>query len=298
MEETQTAPPQVSVLIVSYNRAEALRRCLAALEQSEARETFEILVVDNGSQDGSVAVIAEFPNVTPLHLPRNFGFTKALNIGMRTAKGEFFLFLNPRTEVLPGAVPALAAELAAQSAAVAAAPLLTTADGEPAPHLYRLPQAAEITALARAGRFEPSPAPDTAAGPKPVDFAGFSALMVRGYFLKGLRYIDEHYAQSWADAEIAAQIRRAAKKTILVPEARAIWREEDGLRAGMPGRARALLAADWALGAAQFSRKHFGFAAGLRVRLGSAISALASFELRKFSYVVSGQKIDGTQSEL
>ena len=91
MQETQT-PPRVSVLVVSYNHAAALRRCLEALERSEERERIEILVVDNGSSDESVQVIAAFPSVTPLHLPRNFGFTKALNIGMRTAKAELSAF--------------------------------------------------------------------------------------------------------------------------------------------------------------------------------------------------------------
>src|ERR1017187_6304910 len=81
MEETPI-PIRTSVLVVSYNMAEALRRCLTALDQSNGRETFEILVVDNGSEDDSLAVIDSFPSVTTLRLPRNFGFVKALNIGM------------------------------------------------------------------------------------------------------------------------------------------------------------------------------------------------------------------------
>jgi GT2 family glycosyltransferase len=297
MEETQTTP-QVSVLIVSYNRAAALRRCLAALEQSAGRETFEIVVVDNGSQDDSVAVIAGFPNVTPLHLPRNFGFTKALNIGMRTAKGEFFFFLNPRTEVLPDTISSLAAQLAQQPEAVAVSPLLVTPDGEPAPHLYRLPQVQTAGALARAGAFEGAALPQTGEDAAAVEFAGFAALMVRAYFLKGLRYIDERYAQSWADAEIAAQIRRAGRKTLLIPAVRATWHGEDELRASMPPQALALLAADWKLGAAAFAGKHFGYAAGLKVRIASALGALFSFQIRQFTYLLSGQKIDGTQTVL
>ncbi|MGE5645599.1 MAG: glycosyltransferase family 2 protein [Acidobacteriota bacterium] len=290
MEETQTTP-QVSVLIVSYNRAEALRRCLAALERSAGRETFEIVVVDNGSQDGSVGVIAEFPNVTPLHLPRNFGFTKALNIGMRTAKGEFFFFLNPRTEVLADTVSTLAAQLAAQPDAVAVSPLL---DG--ASHLYKLPRPENVGALAGAGAFEEAAIETGGDTPVEVEFAGFAALMVRAYFLKGLRYIDERYAQSWADAEIAAQIRRAGRKTLLVPAARATWHSEDDLRETMPPQAVALLESDWKLGAAAFAGKHFGYAAGLKVRIASALGALAAFQIRRFTYLLSGQKIDGTQN--
>jgi GT2 family glycosyltransferase len=280
------------VLVVSYNDAGALRRCLAALEQSADREKFEIVVVDNGSQDGSEEVPAEFEKVTALRLPRNFGFVKALNIGMRTGKGEFFLFLNPRTEVAADTVSALAARLEQEPAAVAVCPALSTPGGEPAPQLFKLPRPETMGAIAAAGRFEAAGETET------VEFASFAALMVRSYFLKGLRYIDERYALSWADAEVAAQICRVGKKTLLAPGVRAVWHAEDDLRASMPAAPLALLAADWALGAATFAGKHFGFAAGLKLRIGTALSALFSFQLRRFSYLVSGQRIDGTQSSM
>jgi GT2 family glycosyltransferase len=297
MEEAQV-PLQVSVLIVSYNTAAALRRCLEALEQSTARETFEVVVVDNGSLDDSTEVIDSFPNVTPLRLPRNFGFVKALNIGMRTGKAEFFLLLDPRTEVMPDTVSALAARLAQTPEAVAVCPSLATPDGQDASRLFRLPTRNRLGAIAAAGRFEPAQAPEDTDGAAAVEFATFSALMVRSYFMKGLRYIDEHYAQSWADAEIAAQIRRAGKKTLLLPGVRAIWHAEDDIRLSMPPSAQALLAADWGLAAATYAGKHFGFLAKLRIRVGAALSALFSFQIRRFSFLVSGQKIDGTQTVL
>jgi GT2 family glycosyltransferase len=295
MEETPI-PPRTSVVIVSYNMAGALRRCLEALEKSAERETFEIIVVDNGSGDDSVAVVDSFPNVTPLRLPRNFGFVKALNIGMRTGKGEFVLFLNPRTEVLPDTVSALTARLEQEAGAVALSPALVTPDGQPVEHLYRLPGPKDVSAAAAAGKFEAVQAEAEGAETVPVEFASFAALIARSYFLKGLRYIDEHYAQSWADAEIAMQIRRAGRKTLFAPGVRAVWHEEDDLRRSMPADALELLAADWALGAARYAGKHFGFMTGLKVRLTTTFGALFSFRLRRFAYLASGQKIDGTQA--
>ncbi len=294
MEETPV-PLRTSVLIVSYNMAEPLRRCLTALDRSTGRETFEVIVVDNGSEDDSLGVIDSFPSVTPLRLPRNFGFVKALNIGMRTAKAEFFLFLNPKTEVLPDTVAALTACLDRAADAVAVSPALARPDGQPAALLYKLPRAANLCAIAAAGAFEAAPPGESAAETAPVEMAGLAALLVRGYFLKGLRYIDERYAHSWTDAEVAIQIRRAGKKTILAPAVRAIWHAEDDLKAGMPGAALDLLAADWTLAAATYGSKHFGFVAGLKVRTLGALSALFSFRMRRFSYLAGGQKIDGTQ---
>ena len=303
MEETQT-PLQVSVLLVSYNAAEALRRSLRALESASARETFEVIVVDNGSLDESPTLDAEFPAATFLRLPRNFGFTKAVNIAMRTAKAPFFFLLSPGIEVQPNTVTQLAAQLEQAQDAVAVCPLVTAPAGEPAPELYRLPGAAAVAELARAAAFTPAPPPALDQERVPVEFAGFRALMVRGYFLKGLRYIDERYAQAWADAEIAAQIRRASRKILLLPGVRVVFAAPE--LPPYPPKARALLAADWVLGASTYAGKYFGFAARLKIRIAAVLRALGavlglrdfSYNFARLSYLLSGQKLDGTQRVL
>ena len=85
----------------------------------------EVLVVDNGSSDESPRLDAEFPNTTFLRLPKNFGRTKAFNIGVRTAVGDLVLFLSPEVEVTPDAIPLLASCLEADAGAVAVCPFLT-----------------------------------------------------------------------------------------------------------------------------------------------------------------------------
>jgi len=94
MEQTRQSA-RISVVIVCWNRASALRRCLAALERSVGRENIDIVVVDNGSSDESPTLDSEFPNVNLLRLPRNHGIVTALNIGMRTATGDYFLLVAP-----------------------------------------------------------------------------------------------------------------------------------------------------------------------------------------------------------
>jgi GT2 family glycosyltransferase len=292
MEESQLVP-RVSALIVSCNSAGPLRRCLAALERSEERDRMEVLVVDAGSRDESPQLDSEFPSVTFLRLPKNFGLVKAMNIGMRTAKGEFFFFVDPNVEVLPGAVPALAARLEAETEAVAVCPLLVTPEGGAEPDLYQLPGPKSIGRAARAGRWEPAGAVDLGKEKIQVEFPGMAALMARSYFLKGIRYIDERYGNSWAGAEICHQIRRASRRVLLFPGIRATRHPEPARVYLDTPRARALLEADWALGAAAFAAKHFGFGAGLKVRL-SALPGRPS----RLMFVLTGQKIDGTQTGL
>jgi GT2 family glycosyltransferase len=309
-ETLAPAPPQVSVLIVSYNSAEPLRRCLASLEGSTNREKFEVLVVDSGSQDESAHLDAEFSNVTYLRLPRNFGLTKALNIGMRTAKGEFIFFVAPNMEVFPETVSSLAAKLEAQTDAVAVCPLLVTPEGKPAPEVCVLPDRAAIGAAVRAGDWEPKSGLDLDAESVSIQLHSLAGLMVRSYFLKGLRYIDDHYGNSWMEVEICFQILRASRKILLTPGIRAV-RHPDTARV-FPDAAsvQALLAADWALGAARYATKRFGFAAGLKVRVAAVFSALGQallallrvrdvgYHFHCLSYLLSGQKLDGTQKVL
>ncbi len=307
--ETAQAAPKVSVLVISYNCAEALRRCLESLERSLERDSMEVLVVDNGSLDGTPQLEHDFPRATFLRLPRNFGLVKALNIGLRTARGEFVMLLHPDTEVSPGAVTALAKRLESEPDAVAVCPLVTAPSGEPAASIRRLPSPQEILRAWREGGFPPDPPPDLSAASLPVGFASGVALMVRSYFPKGLRYIDERYGQHWADLELCFQIRRASRKILLVPAARVVHYGGLGLQA-YSGQARAQLSADWALGAAVFAGKHYGWFAGFELRLRAILSALAGvlvslvrmrevgYRFSLFSLLVSGQKVDGFQRGL
>src|ERR1700730_3246451 len=139
-QEVEEAPaPKVTALIFSYDSAPALRRCLAALEASNDRATIEILVVDCGSHDESPQLDAEFSNVTILRLPRYFGRTKALNIGTRTATGEYLFFLTPGVEVLPTTIPSLLARIESEPDVMAVCPLLVDIEARPAQQFFRLP---------------------------------------------------------------------------------------------------------------------------------------------------------------
>ncbi|MCC6862840.1 MAG: glycosyltransferase family 2 protein [Bryobacterales bacterium] len=91
----------ISVVVVNWNRRELLRRCLISLEQQRDVE-FETLVVDNGSTDGSAAMVAaEFPGVRLIRNQRNRGFCAANNQGIQAAGGEFVALLNNDAEAHP-----------------------------------------------------------------------------------------------------------------------------------------------------------------------------------------------------
>ena len=86
MEEQ--APPRITALIVSRDHADQLRRCIQSLERSTDRQRLEVLVVDDGSRDDTPSIPDEFADVISLKLPKRLGWTRAVNIGLRTAKGR------------------------------------------------------------------------------------------------------------------------------------------------------------------------------------------------------------------
>ncbi|HXF68931.1 MAG TPA: glycosyltransferase family 2 protein [Thermoflexus sp.] len=100
--------PLISVIIPNWNGAAHLPTCLEALRrQTYARR--EVLVVDNGSTDDSLQLLARYPEVRVLTLGRNRGFAGAVNEGIRAARGEIIVLLNNDTEASPTWLEALAA---------------------------------------------------------------------------------------------------------------------------------------------------------------------------------------------
>jgi GT2 family glycosyltransferase len=276
--------PRVSAILVSLNQVESLRKAVAALERSTDRERLEILVVDLGSQDGSAQLETEFPGIVSLRLPHNFGATKAMNVGIRTAKADLVFYLSPEVEVAPDTVQKLADKLEEDTDAAAVCPLLVNSSGAPVSKIYKLPSPESLK-----GEMTPVSI-DLTQDSIDVEYPGREALMVRKPFVKGMNYFDERFGQFWADADLAIQIRRGLKKIRLYPSIRTV-RSGDG----SPEPGKGLMAADRAGGAASLLGKYYGFMAGLSFRMGAIFKSLGKFDLKQFIALVSGSKVDGSQ---
>ena len=98
----------VTILIVNYNTIAMLRDCLNSIKERVKGVSYEIVVVDNASKDGSADMVsAEFPEVHLVASQVNHGFAKGNNVGMEQAGGEFLFYLNPDTLLLNDAVTIL-----------------------------------------------------------------------------------------------------------------------------------------------------------------------------------------------
>lgn len=95
----------VSVIIVAWSVREWLEKCLESVFKETASIEFEIIYVDNASEDGSVEMVrSQFPSVKIIENDENKGFNKANNQGIKVAKGRYILLLNSDTVILDNAI--------------------------------------------------------------------------------------------------------------------------------------------------------------------------------------------------
>ena len=120
----------VSFVIVSYNACDLLRRCLASVYNHTNGVEFEVVVVDNASQDGTPEMIAsQFPRATLVRRATNDGFARAVNEGFAVARGEALLVLNPDTELTSDILQPMLAYLREHKDVGILAPKLLDPDG-------------------------------------------------------------------------------------------------------------------------------------------------------------------------
>ncbi|MBI2327789.1 glycosyltransferase family 2 protein [Candidatus Curtissbacteria bacterium] len=101
----------LSVIIVNWNTKKLLEDCLSSIFKFTKGISFEVIVVDNGSTDGSRAMVKKkFPQVTLVSNKENLGFTKANNQGIKVAKGKYILLLNSDTYLIENSFPKLVAK--------------------------------------------------------------------------------------------------------------------------------------------------------------------------------------------
>ncbi len=96
---------ELSIIIVNWNTKDILQMCIESVYKTTQNISFDIIVVDNGSTDGSAAMVQKkFPRVKLIRNKRNLGFAAANNQGIKKAQGLFILLLNSDTIILDNAI--------------------------------------------------------------------------------------------------------------------------------------------------------------------------------------------------
>ncbi|MCX7851955.1 MAG: glycosyltransferase, partial [Caldilineales bacterium] len=206
-----------SVIIANWNGARHLRVCLESLRR-QTHPDFEVIVVDNGSTDDSVAMVQrEYPEVRLLALPENCGFVVACNRGAALAQGEVLVMLNNDTEAEPGWLEALCRALEAHPEAGAAASKLLLFDRRDTLHSAGdilgpdfMPANRGVWEVDR-GQYDHD---------RWVFGACGGAAAYRRTVWEQLGGFDERLYMYLEDVDLAWRMQRAGWRTLFVPEAR------------------------------------------------------------------------------
>lgn len=132
--------PELTVVVVSWNTRDLLRRALGSVARACAGVAHEVIVVDNASGDGSAAMVAaEFPRARLAAQAENLGFGRANNVGLRLGRGRHFLLLNSDAWLPDDSLPGLLPLLDGDPGVGVVGPRLVYDDARLQPSAYRFP---------------------------------------------------------------------------------------------------------------------------------------------------------------
>jgi hypothetical protein len=216
----------LSIIIVSFNACVDLERCLDSLHEHPPAASHEVIVVDNGSSDGSLEAARRRSDVRVLAIGSNRGFAAANNAGIQASAGESLLLLNSDTIVPAGAIDRLLAALERHPEAAAAGPRLVDAHGRAELSFGRMigpitewrqqrlmrrhsrADAAAVALIERMTRAEQFP-----------DWVSGACLLVRRADAEAVGLLDERFFMYTEDVDFCAALRARGRRILFTPEA-------------------------------------------------------------------------------
>jgi hypothetical protein len=246
MSPGDTSSVQLSIIIVSWNIRPLLRRAIRSIQRTgKEGPDLEIIVVDNGSKDGTTEMIqAEFPRVHLIANDYNAGFTRGNNQGIQVSCGEFILLLNPDTEIKEGALQRMVAYLEDHPAVGLVGPQLLNPDRTIQSSRRRFPtipilflESTWLQALASRqalARYYVEDRSDDKV--QSVDWVTGAAMMTRRTITESVGSLDESFFMYSEELDWCRRIKEAGWDIIYLPEAKIIHYEGKSSEQVIPAR--------------------------------------------------------------
>lgn len=223
---------QLSVVIVNWNTRELLRACLESIRQHTSEITYEIIVVDNASHDGSSAMVRQqFPDVRLIENTENLGFAAANNQAIRMARGNAVILLNSDTELVENSLRILHDFLFSRDSIGAVGGRLIYPGGAPqwsygfAPSLGRMLwiTLSGILRIQR-GRKPGAVIPQADEPAHPVEYIVGADLMIKRAVLDQVGLLDETFFAYFEETDLCTRIRQAGHQIWYTPATSIIHR--------------------------------------------------------------------------
>lgn len=231
----------LAIVIVSYHCRADVLACVASVVESMLDHSFDVVVVDNGSTDGTAdALRLEFPDLTVVEMGENAGFARATNLGIAISRSRHVLLLNPDTVVEVGALDRLVAWLDEHPDVGVVAPSLRNADGTdqltarafPTPSAALFGRRSPLTRLFPRNRWSRrflTGRDHVGDEPFAIDWVSGACMMVPRSVVDHVGALDPAFFLYWEDADWCRRIGDAGYSVWCVPKAR-VTHDEGGTR--------------------------------------------------------------------
>ena len=219
----------VSIVIVNWNTAGHLRAAIASCHRRHGDLSVEVIVVDNGSSDGSVQMVREeFPQARIIANDENLGYVRAGNQGIAAATGRYILMLNSDAELTEGCLQELVRIMDAYPDIGSASAFLTYPDGTPQVCAFRFPTLR--TRLLPAGRVHsaesiPVESGQGSDGCVDVGWVLGACQVVRAEVVADVGPMDERIFMWYDDADWCMRMRAAGYRRVVATRAVCVHRE-------------------------------------------------------------------------
>lgn len=213
----------LSIIILSFNTKDLILQCIESIKKSKPKTKYEIIVVDNGSTDGSVKALRKLKNISLILNKENLGFSKANNQGIKKAKGRYVLLLNSDILVMKRAIDRLYGFAKKGKDVGAVAAKLLNKDKSIQPSVSRLPTIGRAVGqywLGKKGLFEKyAPSGKKA---EIVEVAVMSAYLITPRALKEVGMLNEDYFFYFEDFDYCRSLKNAGLKIYYLPDAEVV----------------------------------------------------------------------------
>jgi len=220
----------LSICIVSFNTRDLLRDCLNSIFSSLTQYSYEVIVADNGSADGSSEMLAaEFPQVQVIQNTSNLGYTVPMNQALRAAAGRYLMQLNPDTVLTPGLLESLLGFMESQPRVGICTPKVLNSDGtlqmqcrrsaaRPWDAITYILGFSKLFPRSRLfGRYLMEYLPEDQINE--VEAVSGSCMLIRRGVVDQIGYLDEQFFAYQEDAEFCFRARKAGWQIYYVPTA-------------------------------------------------------------------------------
>lgn len=232
----------LSTVIVTYNHENDIKTCLISLGDHLTIRPAEIIVVDNHSQDQTIAAVEELRHrlktkslqLRILRNSTNTGFTHASNQGLQTAGGKFVLLLNPDTQITPQSIEKMIHFLSNNPNVAIVAPQLRYPNGSVQPSCRRFPKYGYLLSETlglnllffkskffngwKMGDFDHTTI-------REVDQPQGACLLVKKSIGEQIGWLDERFFMFFSDVDFCRRIKQAGRKIYFYPKSIVIHRK-------------------------------------------------------------------------